>query len=240
MASRPAVNSVPSKDKCPPPIHPSLCERRDRTYLKRLLAERNQYPERRAIIDEQLRQAFERKVAILALDMSGFTRLTDQYGIIHYLAMIHQMQESAGPAVTGNGGQVIKQEADNLFAIFECPVHALEAALDIFRAFEAINSVVPDHRDIYGCIGIGYGNTLVIGDEDLFGSEMNLASKLGEDLAQRMEILLTPSAYEALPAECYSCQPVEFSTSGMELCCYRFQECFQARAHAHGTSAQGH
>jgi hypothetical protein len=39
--------------------------------------------------------------------------------------------------VTGNGGQVIKQEADNLFAIFAQPAHALEAALDIFRAFEA-------------------------------------------------------------------------------------------------------
>ncbi len=237
MAGRPVANSVPAKDKCPPSIHPSIWERPDRTYLQRLLSERNQYLERRAMIDEQLRQAFERKVAILALDMCGFTRLTAQYGIIHYLAMIHQMQESAGAAVVSNGGQVIKHEADNLFAIFECPAQALEAALDIFRAFEAVNSVVPDHRDIYGCIGIGYGNTLVIGDEDLFGTEMNLASKLGEDLAQRLEILLTPSAYEALPAERYACQRVEFSISGIELCCYRFQEGFSTREHAQGLNA---
>ena len=194
----------------------------DTAYLRQLLSERNQFPDRVARIDDLIRKTFERSVAILALDMCGFSRLTAQYGIIHYLAMIHQMEEAARPAVAGNGGQVIKQEADNLFAIFDAPANALEGALDIFRAFEAINTVVPPQRDIYGSIGIGYGDTLVIGDEDLFGSEMNLASKLGEDLAEKMEILLTSSAYEALPGGLYVCEPASFSVSGLELNCYRF------------------
>ncbi|HLG15147.1 MAG TPA: adenylate/guanylate cyclase domain-containing protein [Blastocatellia bacterium] len=195
-----------------------------RSYLLRLLSERNQFPDRVAHIDELIRKTFERRVAILALDMCGFSRLTAQHGIIHYLAMIHQMEDAARPAVTGNGGQVIKQEADNLFAIFDAPASALEAALDIFRAFEAINTVVPPERDIYGSIGIGYGETLVIGEEDLFGSEMNLASKLGEDLAEPNEILLTAAAYAALPGGFYRCEPADFSLSGIELRCRRFVE----------------
>src|SRR5574341_2680616 len=103
------------------------------TYLRALLSERNQNPDRAARIDAEIRQVFERMVAILVLDMSGFSRLTEKHGIIHYLAMIEQMEGTARPAIKGNHGQVIKQEADNLFAIFGNPVDALEAALDIFR-----------------------------------------------------------------------------------------------------------
>ena len=190
--------------------------------LGRLLSERNQFSERTADIDKQIRAAFERNVAILALDMVGFSRLTVEYGIIHYLAMIHQMQEAALPAVTGNGGTLIKQEADNIFAIYDNPAAALESALDIFRAFDAVNSVVPPERDIYGSIGIGYGETLVIDGKDIFGSEVNIACKLGEDLAGKSEILLTKAAHEALPPDRYVCAPVTFHISEMEINCYRY------------------
>lgn len=191
--------------------------------MRRLLSERNQFPGRQADIDRELRDSFERKAAILILDMSGFSRLTVQYGIIHYLAMIHQMEEAARPAVSGNGGVVIKQEADNLYAIFDNPAHALDSALDIFRAFDAVNSVVPPERDICGSIGIGYGETLVIDDKDMFGSEVNIACKLGEDLACKSEILLTSSAHNALPSGRYVCTPVTFEISEMRIECYRYE-----------------
>jgi adenylate cyclase len=194
-----------------------------RALLRRLLAVRNQFPERANKIDNQLRDAFQRNVAVLVLDMCGFSRLTVEHGIIHFLAMIHQMYEAARPAVTGNGGVVIKQEADNLFAIFEDPAGALEGALDIFRAFDAVNSVVPPNRDIFGSIGIGYGATLVIGERDVFGSEVNIASKLGEDLAVQSEILLTQSAYAALPPNRYVCSTAKASISEMAIDYYRYE-----------------
>lgn len=201
-----------------------LSEQPGRDLLNHLLAERNQRPERASEIDARIHKEFEREVAILALDMCGFTRLTEEFGIIHYLAMIHQMEGAARPAVRDNGGITIKCEADNLWAIFETPKQALEAALDIFRAFEAINTVVPDQRDIYGSIGIGFGATLLVGKHDLYGPEMNLASKLGEDLAEKSEILLTISAYEALPPDRYNCEPVSYQIGNMTIDSYRFKE----------------
>jgi class 3 adenylate cyclase len=190
--------------------------------LRSLLADRNQYPDRVAEIDETIRRTFERRVAILVLDMSGFSRLTIEYGIIHYLAMIEQMDVASRPAVAGNRGLVIKQEADNLFAVFDDASDAVEAALDIFRAFDAVNAVVPESRDLYGSVGIGFGDTLVIGNEDLFGCEMNLASKLGEDLAERSEILLTPAAHAAIPSGRYDFQPRSYAVSGLTLDCFAF------------------
>ncbi len=197
--------------------------RKDVRLLRRLLGIRNQFPERVDEIDNQLRDAFERNVSALVLDMVGFSRLTVKYGIIHYLAMIHQMEEAARPAVTGNGGVVIKQEADNLYAIFDDPGLALESALDIFRAFDAVNSVVPTDRDIFGSIGIGYGPTLVIDEKDIFGSEVNIACKLGEDLAGKSEILLTQSAYAALPPDRYIFSPVTTVVSEMRLDYHRYE-----------------
>ena len=195
-------------------------ERPGRDYLKQLLAQRNEHADRVPHIDALIRETFERRVAILMLDMTGFSRTVAKHGIIHYLAMIQQMEAAAVPAVVDNNGVVIKQEADNLLAAFEEPADAVEAALDIFRAFEAINSVVDDERDLHGCIGIGFGDTLVIGHDDMFGHEMNLASKLGEDLAVASEILLTEAACAALPPHRYVCQPRRYEAGGLVIDCY--------------------
>jgi adenylate cyclase len=196
-----------------------------RAYLKRLLADRNQFPDRAPAIDAEIHRAFERKVAILALDMCGFSSTTAQHGIIHFLAMIDEMEQGAVPAVLGNGGQLIKIDADNLFAIFAEPAQALEAALDIFRAFDAINAVVPENRDIRGSVGIGFGNLLVVGEVDVFGEEMNSASKLGEDVGTAGDILLTCAAHDALPPGRYSCLPEMFTVSGAPFPAFRFQRC---------------
>jgi class 3 adenylate cyclase len=190
--------------------------------LRDLLLERNQAPDRVEEIDREIVETFQRKVSMLILDMCGFSRITMSHGIIFYLAMIQQMESAACPAVEQNKGQVVKQEADNLFAFFQTPQDALEAALDILRAFDAMNAVVPDERDIYGSIGIGFGDTLVIGDEDLFGDEMNRASRLGEDLAGQQDILLTASAYEELPEGLYRFETVRFQDRGGEITAYRF------------------
>ena len=107
----------------------------DKDYLRRLLAERNQVPANAAGIDAAIEQAFVRNVAILVLDMCGFSRITQSHGIIHFLAMIHQMEQAARPAIRGNGGEIIKQEADNLFAVFNSPGQALEAALRAHFSF---------------------------------------------------------------------------------------------------------
>ena len=204
---------------------PVLADLNSRSYLKQLLAERNQFPDRSEKLDAEIHRVFGRKAAVLVLDMCGFSQTTTQYGIIHFLAMIDEMEHGAIPAVVDNGGQVIKTDADNLFAIFSEPTQAVEAALDIFRAFDAINAVVPENRDIRGSVGIGYGHLLVIGSEDVFGEEMNYASKLGEDVGSARDILLTPSAHDLLPPGRYECTAETFPLAGRELKAFRFQRC---------------
>ena len=55
-----------------------------------------------------------------------------------------------------------------------------------------------DNEQVLLCVGLGYGRLLKIADEDVFGAEVNAASKLGEDTAQAGEILVTEALKEAV------------------------------------------
>lgn len=194
----------------------------DHALLADLLAKRADYPALSAGIDAEIRKRFERTVAVLVLDMCGFSRLTAKHGVIFYLAMIRQMHAAAMPAVRDNRGVTIKTEADDLFAIFPTPGDALEGALDIHRSFAAINAAVPCDQDIHGTIGIGYGPTLVLDDADLFGHEVNLASKLGEDLGCGDEILLTAAAHGEFGAGENVFERMSYDLHWEELVAYRY------------------
>lgn len=161
--------------------------------LDALLIERVEHPERSKTIDAKIKKTFEKAVAIMVLDMSGFSKLVQRYGIIHYLAMIRRMRRVVAPAIDRHHGVIIKFEADNCFAVFPKSDDAVAASQDIHHDLGVANLATPDESDIHVSIGIGYGPTLLACD-DMYGNEMNLASKLGEDVAERGEILLTEAA----------------------------------------------
>ncbi|HKC62183.1 MAG TPA: adenylate/guanylate cyclase domain-containing protein [Pyrinomonadaceae bacterium] len=188
-----------------------------REELSRLLQERNEYPERAEAVDALIRETFGETYAVMVMDMSGFSRMTIKHGIMHFLAMIHRMNQIVAPTVSEHEGRVIKFEADNAFAVFDTVEAAIEAAIDISRRFSAANTMLPEEMDMHGKFGIGYGEILIVEESDLFGSEVNLASKLGEDLAERGEILLTEAAFAEVEAERRECEEVSMSISGLQL-----------------------
>lgn len=200
-----------------------------RSELIRLLQARIEHPEQSADIDQQIHATFDRDCAILVLDLSGFSRLTVRHGIIHFLTMVHRMTAIATPFIQQHQGFVIKQEADNLFAAFPEVAEAVGAAVDVLKAFKVVNMGLPSEHDLHASIGIGYGTVLMVGEEDVFGSEMNLASKLGEDLARAGEILLTAAAFNQLhprsPDSAASLPPpwkeLELSISGLGFTAYQ-------------------
>src|SRR5437870_2300386 len=102
-----------------------------RAALDRLLAERNEHPESLQRIDAEIWRRFGATVAILVLDMCGFSRLTMRHGITHFLALIHRLHGLVRPVVAAHGGRTIKTEADNLFAVFDDAPQAVAAARGI-------------------------------------------------------------------------------------------------------------
>ena len=70
-------------------------------------------------------------------------------------------------------------------------VKALDCAVAMQRTLKAYNRDKADEERVLLCVGLGYGAMLRIGDSDVYGVEVNAASKLGEDQAKAWEILAT-------------------------------------------------
>src|SRR5947209_5496396 len=201
-----------------------MINKRTKARIEKFLQERNEHPERAAEIDARIRKVFGETLAVFVMDMSGFSRQTLRYGIIHFLAQIHRMHSIATPVVEGHGGEVIKYEADNIFAVFPEVEQAVEAAIELDRSLELADTMLPEENDMHGEFGIGFGEILVIENGDIFGSEVNLASKLGEDLAQRGEILLTESAFALVDRSRHEYEQLTMSVSGLELVVHKVKK----------------
>ncbi|KAI9030203.1 putative adenylate/guanylate cyclase [Hyaloraphidium curvatum] len=159
--------------------------------------------------------------AAFVLDMSGFSRLVRRFGIVHYLAMIRRMQKVTRPIVQGFGGEHLKYEADNLFAVFPRAEDAVGAALAVVAEFRRLNEDTDDARDIHVSIGIDVGRVLLVPGTDMFGDAVNVASKLGEDVAERDEILVTAKAMEGLvPDPGWKVERRTYSISGLSIEAY--------------------
>ncbi|OYU43040.1 MAG: adenylate/guanylate cyclase [Burkholderiales bacterium PBB4] len=180
---------------------------------------------RKPAIEQMIMESFQRRKAVLALDMSGFTLTVRREGILAYLCQIRRMQQLTRPLVLAYQGQVVKNEADNLLAVFDDPAQAVEAAMAMVKASQSVDTRLAADGVVLApiafSIGVDFGEILLIDGVDCFGDAVNLAYKLGEDIARPGEILVTQRLREALgAATSRQLTPVDFSVGGVEVLAY--------------------
>jgi len=150
---------------------------------------------------EEFRQKYQRRRAMLALDMTGFTATAINIGEVESLLRIVDAQKVCIPVLKDFGAELVRCFADDVVAIFESPEAAIDAAFEMHRRVERFsNSILASGQPTRCCIGIGYGDVFAIGPNLAQGDEMNRASKLGEDIARANETLLTEQTFEAIKA----------------------------------------
>jgi class 3 adenylate cyclase len=171
--------------------------------LWKLIEERTRVPAgsaEMARIDQRIWDLFGEQWAIVFTDLSGFSRQVAAFGIIHFLQVIHEQKRILLPVVAEHDGILIKVEADSLMILFRRVDNAIRCSLRMQATCGRYNESRPPEHQVLLCVGVGYGRILRIGDYDVFGQEVNAASKLGEDTAKSGEILLTSAAKEAAGA----------------------------------------
>lgn len=146
----------------------------------------------------ELWQRFGGRCATLVLDCCKFTRITQEAGIVHYLVCLLKLNDLIKPIFEKHGCCSYRCEEDNIYAEFKTPDQALAASLEANQAVKSAMLMLNDNEPFQICIGIGYGDVLCTQNNGVFGDEMNLASKLGEDIAGGEEILLTEAAYASI------------------------------------------
>jgi class 3 adenylate cyclase len=140
---------------------------------------------------------YERRQTVFCSDMSGFSRVSKEEGILHFLALVKRMQSICLPLVNACSGELVKVVGDNLFVVFGDTMKAVECAVLCMQAAAAFSRGKRRNDRIRLSIGIDVGHVWVLPGVDCFGEAVNNAFTLGEDISAN-EILVTPAVIAEL------------------------------------------
>jgi len=166
--------------------------------LNKLMRERLKPGADKKLIDERIWDLFGEEWAVMFTDLSGFSRGVEKFGIIHFLQTIYESERLLLPLIENFDGILLKVEGDSLLVIFRNVNKAVRCAVEMQGVLKKYNETQSDEEKILLCVGIGFGKVLKIGDSDVFGAEVNAASKLGEDMARAYEILVTQAVVDKI------------------------------------------
>ena len=144
----------------------------------------------------QARGLFRRR-AVVYTDTANFTTRTFEHGILHFLMLFEGFVPAVERGLRAQRGRLVKVDGDSLLLEFRDLEHACGGVRVMDSLLRQRNRGLPARDQLWFSYGIGWGDVLDLGD-DIFGLEVNLASKLGEDRALPGEILLTPAAAAAV------------------------------------------
>jgi len=161
--------------------------------LEKLIQERLMPGADKDKVDKRIWDLFGEDWCVMFTDLSGFSRGVAKFGIIHFLQTIFESERLLIPVIEDHDGILLKAEGDSLLVIFRNVDKAIHSSLKMHEVLHEYNIDKTPEEQILLCVGLGYGKVLRIGDQDVFGSEVNAASKLGEDTAEAWEILVTNS-----------------------------------------------
>ncbi|MEX2327148.1 MAG: adenylate/guanylate cyclase domain-containing protein, partial [Pseudomonadales bacterium] len=169
--------------------------------------------------EDEIWAAYGQRVSVMVLDSTGFSRVTEQHGILHFLSRLVLLRDIVKPVLVANNCLQSKFEADDAFAIFESPDDAIKAAFAVHHQVENEKLMLTENEPFSVCVGIGYGDMLYSETlEGYFGEEMNLASKLGEDTADGGETLITQNAFSAASHQLLTdFEPRQIHVSGLDV-----------------------
>jgi class 3 adenylate cyclase len=173
------------------PIRRSVFITASEDRLEKLISARIEPGADKASIDQRLWDLFGERWCIMTTDLVGFSRGVARFGIIHFLQTIYESEKLLVPIVERHDGIMLKAEGDSVFVIFRNVKKAIAASLDMQRTLSQYNIDRRQEEHVLLGVGLGFGMVLRIGDSDVFGAEVNAASKLGEDTAKAYEILVT-------------------------------------------------
>src|SRR5690606_13404621 len=134
-----------------------------------LIAQRTERGADTQEIDRRIWDLFGEEWAVMFTDLAGFSRRVEEFGIIHFLQIIHEHKLLVLPIVAEHDGLLIKTEGDSLMLLFRRPSRAIQCAIAMQQVCESTSARRRPEEQILLCIGIGYGKLLRIGDEDVWG-----------------------------------------------------------------------
>lgn len=144
-----------------------------------------------SLIDAGLHIRIERPPAICFLDITGYTRLTQERGDKAAVALADELARLVQRTSAEFDGRPVKWLGDGVMFWFRDPGPAVMAALNMVDGVSAAG-LPPAH------VGLHAG-PVVVQEGDYYGQTVNLASRIGE-YARPGEVLVSKEVIDASPA----------------------------------------
>ncbi len=141
-----------------------------------------------ALVQAGLHERIERPPAICFLDLTGYTRLTDQFGDEAAAGLAGRLSRMVQAASGRHGGRPVKWLGDGVMFVFPEPAGGVRAALEMV-ADARVAELPPAH------VGLHAGPVL-FQEGDYFGRTVNLAARIA-DYARQGEVLVSQEVVDA-------------------------------------------
>ncbi len=139
-----------------------------------------------------------RDVTLLFTDLKGSTALYERIGDLNAYIKVQRHFEQLVDVTARHDGAVIKTIGDAVMAAFLTPADAVQAALEMLKAVEPLNSD-RTQRDFVLKIGVHKGASIAVTLNerlDYFGQTVNIAARV-QNLAGADEVCMTEGVYAA-------------------------------------------
>ncbi len=134
-------------------------------------------------MEDRAPERVERRLAaILAADVTGYSRLMgrDEAGTLARLKS--HRRELIDPQIAEHKGRVVKTTGDGILIEFPSVVEAVGCALAVQRGMTERNAAIPDEERIEFRVGVNLGD-VIVEEGDIYGDGVNVAARL-EALAE--------------------------------------------------------
>jgi adenylate cyclase len=137
--------------------------------------------------------------AMCFLDLSGYTRLTDEHGDAEAAALAGRLADIVQLRSRSHGGEVVKWVGDGVMFRFRDPSGAVVSSLDMVEEIPAAG-LPPAH------VGVAAGPVIRQGG-DYYGRTVNLASRIS-DRAESGQVLVSEPVAEMASVRSVTFVPV--------------------------------
>src|SRR6266545_4697360 len=89
--------------------------------LEKLIEQRLEPAADKRAVDRRIWDLFGEDWCVLYTDLSGFSRNVAEFGIIHFLQVIHESRKLLIPVIEAHDGILLKTEGDSMLITFRNP-----------------------------------------------------------------------------------------------------------------------
>jgi adenylate cyclase len=146
------------------------------------------------MVQEQPDRVERRLSAILAADVTGYSRLMHRDEEATHAKLKTLLMEAVHPAIAEHCGRIVKNTGDGLLAEFPSAVEAVRGAVQFQKCVDQLTIEDAEDRRIAFRVGINIGD-VIVEPHDIFGDGVNIAARL-ESIAEPGGICISASAYD--------------------------------------------